>query len=217
VFHNIKWKKNLNKYIKHVGILLAALIVINYLSNLAFKRFDLTTDKRYTLSEASIHIIKDVESPIIIDIFLSGDDFPSEFRRLQTETKQLLEEFASNNNNIVFHFINPLEDETNREQNIQQLNQRGLTPMRLSVQENGKSTEEVIFPWALASYNDATVIIPLVKNKIGASQQELVTNSVQHLEYAFADGFSKLTRPKRNKIAILKGNNQLEDKYIRLG
>ena len=214
MFHNIKWKKNLNKYIKHVGILLAALIVINYLSNLAFKRFDLTTDKRYTLSEASIHIIKDVESPIIIDIFLSGDDFPSEFRRLQTETKQLLEEFASNNNNIVFHFINPLEDETNREQNIQQLNQRGLTPMRLSVQENGKSTEEVIFPWALASYNDATVIIPLVKNKIGASQQELVTNSVQHLEYAFADGFSKLTRPKRNKIAILKGNNQLEDKYI---
>ena len=53
-----------------------------------------------------------------------------------------------------------------------------------------------------------------MKNKIGASQQDLVSNSVQHLEYAFADGFSKLTKPKQKKIAVLKGNNQLQDKYI---
>ncbi len=204
----------MNKNIKHIALLIIVLIAINYLSSLIFKRFDLTSDKRYTLSEASINTIKDADAPIIIDVFLSGDDFPSEFRRLQTETKQLLEEFSAKNKNIVFHFINPLEDEAHRERNIQQLNQRGLQPMRLSVQENGKSTEAIIFPWALASYHDATVIIPLVKNKIGASQQELVSNSVQHLEYAFADGFSKLTKPKRKKIAILKGNDQLEDKYI---
>ncbi|HMC00840.1 MAG TPA: gliding motility-associated ABC transporter substrate-binding protein GldG, partial [Flavobacteriaceae bacterium] len=66
----------------------------------------------------------------------------------------------------------------------------------------------------LASYNDKTVIIPLVKNKIGATQQELVTNSVQNLEYAFADGFSKLLFPKRRNIAVLKGNNQLNDRYL---
>ncbi|WNH09795.1 Gldg family protein [Thalassobellus suaedae] len=64
------------------------------------------------------------------------------------------------------------------------------------------------------SYKDQTVVIPLIKNKIGATQQELVTNSVQHLEYAFADGFNKLTKPKHKKIAILKGNKELEDKYI---
>lgn len=204
----------MNKNIKHIAILTIVLIAINFISSNAYKRFDLTADKRYTLSEASIKMIKEVESPMIIDVFLSGDDFPSEFRRLQAETKQMLEEFSTQNNNIVFHFINPLEDEANRERNIQQLNQRGLTPMRLNVQENGKSTDAIIIPWALASYNNVTEIIPLVKNKIGASQQELVTNSVQHLEYAFADGFSKLTRPKRSKIAILKGNEQLEDKYI---
>ena len=63
-----------------------------------------------------------------------------------------------------------------------------------------EKSQAVIFPWALASYNDATVKIPLVKNKLGASQQELVTNSIQHLEYAFADGFSKLLNPKRKKL-----------------
>lgn len=204
----------MNKNIKHIGILLVALIVVNYVSSIAFKRFDLTEDKRYTLSEATVNIVNNVDSPIIIDVFLEGDHFPSEFRRLQNETRQLLEEFSAKNSNIVFHFMNPLEDEAKRDQNMQQLVQRGLTPMQLSVQESGKATQEVIFPWALASYNDETVIIPLVKNKIGASQQELVTNSVQHLEYAFADGFSKLTKPKSRKIAILKGNGELQDRYI---
>ena len=74
--------------------------------------------------------------------------------------------------------------------------------------------QAVIFPWALASYNDQTVKIPLVKNSLGATQQQLVTNSVQQLEYAFADGISKLVNPKRRKIAVLKGNGQLENRYI---
>jgi ABC-2 type transport system permease protein len=204
----------LNKNIKHIFLLIIALIAINVVSSKLFKRFDLTTDKRYTLSASATEIIKDLNSPMVIDVFLDGEDFPSEFRRLQKETKQLLEEFATVNHNIVFNFINPLEDKTTRERNIKQLTQRGLTPMQLTVQENGKSTQAVIFPWALASYNEQTVIIPLVKNKIGATQQELVTNSVQHLEYAFADGFSKLINPKRRKIAVLKGNQQLQDKYI---
>ncbi|MGA1226268.1 MAG: gliding motility-associated ABC transporter substrate-binding protein GldG [Tamlana sp.] len=204
----------MNKHIKHLLVLVIALIALNFISSKIYKRFDLTVDKRYTLSKSAINIIKDVESPIVVDIFLEGDNFPSEIRRLQKETKQLLEEFSAKNNRIVFNFINPLEDDSTREQNIQLLTQRGLTPMQLSVQENGKASQAIIFPWALASYNEQTVIIPLVKNKIGASQQDLVSNSVQHLEYAFADGFSKLTKPKKHKIAILKGNEQLEDKYI---
>ncbi|WNH09796.1 Gldg family protein [Thalassobellus suaedae] len=147
----------MNKTIKHIVILIIALIAINILSYQVFKRFDLTEDARYTLSDAAVNIIKDVESPIIVDVFLEGEDFPSEFRRLQRETKQLLEEFSAKNNHIIFHFINPLEDESSRELNIQQLSARGLTPMQLSVEESGKSTQAVIFPWAL---------VPVIKTKL---------------------------------------------------
>ena len=202
------------KELLYTLVLPLGLIVLNVLTSSFHKRFDLTEDHRYTLNEAAINVIKNVDSPIIVDVFLSGEDFPSEFKRLQKETKQLLEEFSAENNHIKFNFINPIEDDATRERNIQQLSDRGLTPMQLSVQENGKASQTVIFPWALASFNNTTVTIPLIKNKIGATQQELVSNSVQHLEYAFADGFSKLTKPKSNKIAFLKGNNQLEDKYI---
>ncbi|WP_197077319.1 gliding motility-associated ABC transporter substrate-binding protein GldG [Lacinutrix sp. Hel_I_90] len=204
----------MNKSIQHIVILVIGLLLINILAQKVYKRFDLTSDQRYTLNDASLQVVKGVASPIVIDVFLEGADFPSEFRRLQTETRQLLEEFSAYNNNITFNFINPIEDEATRNQNIQQLNQRGLTPMQMSVQENGKQSQTVIFPWALASYNDQTVKISLVKNKIGATQQELVTNSVQHLEYAFAAGFSKLVNPKRRKIAILKGNSELPDENV---
>lgn len=204
----------MKKKSKHIIILLIVIIAINFISSLAFKRFDLTSDKRYTLSEASLNIIDKSNAPIVIDVFLKGDGFPAEFKRLQNETKQLLEEFSAHNSNIKFQFINPLEDETSQEQNIQQLTQRGLTPMQLSVQENGKSTQEIIFPWATAFYKNDSINIQLIKNKIGASQQDLVSNSVQHLEYAFSDGFSKLINSKKKKIAILKGNGELDDRYI---
>ncbi len=207
-------RKNLNKLIKNIALIVVGLILLNVLSQTVYKRFDLTTDQRYTLNPSALAILDKADAPIVIDVFLEGEAFPSEFRKLQLETRQLLEEFKAYNNNINFSFINPIENDATRDQTIQQLNDRGLTPMQLNVKENGKSSQAVIFPWALASFNNTTVKIPLVKNTIGATQQQLVTNSVQQLEYAFADGISKLVNPKRRKIAVLKGNGQLENKYI---
>jgi len=211
--YNINTSKSTNKERVQLLILGLGLLVINILTYSTYKRFDLTQDQRYTLSQAAINVVKDVDSPIIVDVFLEGD-FPSEFRRLQTETKQLLEEFSTYNKHLIFNFINPLEDENNREQNIQQLAQRGLQPYQITINESGKSTQELVFPWALASYNEQTIKIPLLKNKIGSTDQERVNNSIQNLEYAFADGFSKLVHPKRRKVAVLRGNGQLENKNI---
>ena len=211
--HGINTKKTRKKELIQILVLGLGLLVVNISTQSTYKRFDLTKDQRYTLSPSVLNIVKAVDSPIIIDVFLEGD-FPPEFRRLQTETKQLLEEFSAYNPLIVYNFINPSKDDKSRDANIRSLNQRGLTPLQLSVNENGKSTQEVIFPWALASYNNETVKISLLKNKIGASAKDMVSNSVQQLEYVFADGFSKLVYPKRRKIAVLRGNGQLKNKYI---
>lgn len=194
-------------------IVLAGVILVNILGDHFYKRFDLTQDHRYTLSEAAIHTLDSVDSPVIIDVFLEGE-FPTEFRRLKTETKQLLEEFALHNDQVKINFINPIEDDASRDNNIQLLAQRGLQPFQITVKESGKSSQELIFPWALASYHDQTVKIPLLKNKIGVTEQEMVSNSIQHLEYAFAEGFKKLTTEKNKKIAILKGNGEFDDIYI---
>jgi ABC-2 type transport system permease protein len=194
-------------------IIVLVLITINIIGHYIYKRFDLTQDHRYTLSEAAKETVDSVDSPLIIDVFLEGS-FPSEFRRLKQETQQLLEEFNAYNSQIVFNFINPIADESTRDRNIEQLAKRGLQPYQLTLKESGKSTQELIFPWALASYNDQTITIPLLKNTIGATDQERITNSIQHLEFAFAEGFKKLTTEKNKRIAVLKGNGELKDIYI---
>jgi gliding-associated putative ABC transporter substrate-binding component GldG len=194
-------------------IVILVIIAFNVVNQQFYGRFDLTKDQRYTLSKTAIETIESIDSPIIIDVFLEGE-FPSEFKRLRNETEQILEEFKIHNPNIVFNFFNPTQDEANKEEIISQLTERGLQPYQINVKESGKTSQTIIFPWALASYEDYSVKIPLIKNRLGDTQQDLVNNSVQHLEYAFADAFKKLTQDKEKRIAILKGNGQLDDVYI---
>lgn len=202
----------INKILKAIG-LLVVLVLINILSYNYFERFDLTQDQRYTLSEAAIETIDDVDSPIIIDVFLKGD-FPPEFRRLKVETRQLLEEFEAVNENITFNFVNPLAEGDDANAIAEQFYRMGMTPARISVRENGRSSESIIFPWAIANYNNETVKIPLLKNKIGATDEERINSSVQQLEYVFADAFSKLVKNKQKKIAVMRGNGELPDPEI---
>lgn len=198
------------KSIKQLVLTVIILLALNFAGNYYFKRFDLTQDKRYTLSQTSLDIIEDIEEPLYLDIFLEGE-FPAEFKRLQTETRQLLEEFQAYNPNIVFQFINPMEEEADKEQVVRDLYQLGLTPINITVEDKGKQSQEMVFPWALANYGAKTVKVPLLKNLMGASTTEKVVSSVQHLEYALADAFNKLTKEKEKKIAVLKGNGELHD------
>ena len=185
------------------------IIIINIVGSYFYKRFDFTEDQRYTLSKPAKEIIANINVPIFIDVFLEGD-LPSEFRRLQTETKQLLEEFEAYNPNLKFKFVNPSEEKGD----IESLLKFGAKPAQIEIKQNGKTSVQQVFPWAIASFNDNYIKIPLLKNQLGVNTEERVNNSVQNLEYAFADAFNRLIEPKKRKIAVLKGNGELEDKYI---
>lgn len=204
--------KNLKTY-QNLLLWLIALLLINWLAASFFTRIDLTADKRYTLSPATKELISEAREPIIIDVFLEGA-FPPEFRRLRNETRQLLEEFSAYNSNIKFNFNNPLEEGEDAQTVAQDFLKMGMEPARLSVMENGRNTEAIIFPWAIANRGNKSVKIPLLKNQLGSSDEERVTNSVQHLEYAFADALMRLLKPREKKIAVMRGNGELPDVQI---
>ena len=199
--------------LKSVGITLFLLLVINTIGSFFFYRLDLTKDKRYTLSSTSLHIIEQVKNPLYIKVYMQGE-LPSEFKRLQLETRQMLEEFQGYNSNIVFEFIDPLEDEATSMDNIKELYRKGLTPINISVDDKGKQSQAMVFPWAIAVYDNKEVNIPLLKNIMGASTTDKVIGSVQHLEYSIADALNKITQAKQKKIAIIKGNGELHEAYI---
>jgi len=162
-------KKVLLAFLKGVIVLIA----LNTLASYFFTRFDLTEDKRYTISKEANETVTKFDSPVIIDVLLEGN-LPAEFSKLQTETILLLDQFASTNKNIKFNLVNPLEGTASREQTIAELQQIGLTPANVTIEENGKVSQELVFPWAMVNYNNNTVRVPLLKNKLGASSERLL-------------------------------------------
>lgn len=235
---------------KKILILLLVVLGMNFIGTQIYHRFDLTQDKRYTLSNAAIQTLDGADAPAVIEVLLEGS-FPSEFRRLQGETRQLLEEFASKNSNVKFDFIDGSQYIESLESNLSSLQNNfaskrvqfenkeiseeewvrevnyynyfgrmitelmeSLMPAQVSVQDGGRFTQELIYPWAIISYEDRMDKVPLLKNQLGATSEERITNSIQNLEYAFADGFNKIITPKSKKIAVLSGNGQLQDRYV---
>lgn len=194
-----------NKYSK-ISVLLVGLILLNIIGSKIYKRFDLTEDNRYTLSKATEKIVENVKDIIVVTVYLKGE-FPAEFKRLQTETKLHLEELKAHNKNIQFRFVNPTEI-------AQKLIESGLEPSRLQIQENGKLSEIIMFPWAVVSYKDKTENVPLLKDVFSNSQDQQLESSIQNLEFAFANAIHKVTSEKSKKIAVLRGNGELNDIYI---
>lgn len=203
----------MGKFFVSIVKVIVAVVVINLLASFVYTRFDLTEEKRYTLSEPAVAVAQKFETPVIIDVLLDGN-IPAEFSKLKAETIQLLESFASKNSNIKYNLVDPLEDSENPQETVAQLQSLGLQPANVTVEENGKVSNELVFPWAMVNYNDQTVKVPLLKNKLGSSAEDRINNSVQQLEYAFADAFTKLSIEEKKSIAVIKGNGELDDIYI---
>ncbi len=195
----------MNKKIRNIVLLSIGLIALNFINESFYKRFDLTADKRYTLSETTTSIIDKVDKPLYITVYLEGD-FPSEFKRLQVETLQYLEELAAENNNIKIGFENP---DNQREALIK----KGMMPSQLTVEEDGKLSEAIIFPWAEINYKNNTKVVSLLPNSVVASQEEQLQKAIENLEYSFSDAINSITENTTKRIGVITGNGELQDIY----
>ena len=206
-------KRYFNNTFSKVGGALLLLLVINYIAQQWHSRIDLTQDKRYTLSETTRKTLSQIQQPLVIDVLLRGN-IPTEFKKLQTEAIQLLEEYTAANDHLIVNFVNPLEDEPNADAAIQNLINNGMQPLQIAQTEAGKSSVEYIFPWAVISDGKRVEKVRLFIDKLGTTDQERVQNSVQRLEYNLTDALHKFTVKKQKKIAILRSNGTLEDVYL---
>ena len=204
--------KSLKKYTLSLSLVVVVLAAMLFLSQILYKRFDLTADKRYTLSPTTLQVLSQVKTPVSIKVLLKGN-IPAEYKRLQVETLQLLEEYKAKNKNIHFEFLNPLEGK-NPDEQLQKLSMEGFTPLMITSSSQGKTSEEYILPWAIIRQGNKQERVSLLRNKLGASSQEKVQFSVQNLEYAFSDALYKILLEKQKKIAIIRSNGTLADIQI---
>ena len=196
----------MNKKVKNSLLLLISLIVVNLCTQSVYKRIDLTADQHFTLSEASKEIISKVNETLFIRVYLDGE-FPSEFKRLQLETRQHLEELAAENTHIKIKFESP-------DQQVDALIKRGMIPSKLTVEEAGKFSEAIIFPWAEISYQKKSTIVSLLSTTTLTSQEEQLQNAIENLEYRFSNAINLITKTTQKRVAVITGNGELQDLYL---
>jgi ABC-type uncharacterized transport system involved in gliding motility auxiliary subunit len=102
----------MNKKNKITLIIITVLLIIG-MSGLVYKRFDLTAEKRYTLSDSTIKVLENVKKPMTIEVYLEGD-FPASFKQLSNETKFMLDEFRKINPKIDYKFRDPIAEKFRR-------------------------------------------------------------------------------------------------------
>ncbi|WP_397446381.1 gliding motility-associated ABC transporter substrate-binding protein GldG [Polaribacter sp. R77954] len=188
-----------------IAVLIAVLIVLNIINQSFYQRFDLTADQRYTLSKTTRSILSKVKKPLYITVYLEGD-FPSEFKRLQVETRQYLEELSAENGFVKIHFENP-DDQR------EALVKKRMMPSQLTVEEDGKLSEAIIFPWAEINFEEKTEIVSLLPSKMETSQEAQLQKAVENLEYSFSSAVYNITQKNKKKVALLYGNGELPDIY----
>lgn len=195
-----------------LGLLLGILFFVNILSVFIYTQFDLTEDKRYTLQSATEKVLSTIDEPIVVEVYLEGD-FPAMFKRLQTATLETLEEFKSINNNVEFHFMNPLKGTPEEVKGRQlQLKEQGYLPIQLNSGGTGESKVQLVYPFARILYKQRPPVrVNLLENKIaGASQEQIINNSISLMEYKLINGIRRHLDARKPLVALTVGHGELD-------
>lgn len=189
---------------KTIIYLVLALLLLGGTLGIFSKRFDLTSEKRYTLAAPTLNVLKSVEHPLKIDVYLEGD-FPASFRQLQNETRFMLEEFRKINPNIDFRFIDPIRTKMSKDT----LMAMGMEPSILPDMKDGKISEIVLFPYAVVKYQDRGASVPLIVTQTGLDADAQLTRSIESLEYNFISTIKSLAATEKKNIGILINQDEL--------
>lgn len=204
-------RKNLKKnQLISFGITVVIIIVINIIASFVYTRFDLTSEKRYTLSDTSKEILKNLDDYVYFRIYLEGE-FPAGFKKLRKETKEMLDEFRAYSKFVDYDFINPSEsnDAAERNETYKLLYQSGLNPTEISIQTKDGAQQLVIWPCALVSYKNKEFPLDLLDTQVGKSSEAALNNSAQNLEYKFISAIKDLSQIKKPNIAFIEGHGEL--------
>lgn len=199
------------------GLLFLGIVVfLNILGAIFYDYIDLTEEKRYTLTEPTRKLLRNVNDVIDIHVLLEGD-FPAGFKRLQRSVQDMLEEFRSENGYIEYVFEDPgagsTEEINKRRENLAK---DGILPVNLRLKGTGETTEKLIYPYAIFNYGGRSIPINFLEGESpGLSPEENLNNSISLLEFKFANAIQKLRNAARPTIFFTEGKGELNSLQTR--
>ncbi len=208
-----KTNKKIQSYI-NFGVLLLIIIIVNTLSSVYYKRFDLTNEKRYTLSETSIKLAKSLKEKYYFKLYLDGD-MSAKFKQLKLEIRDIAYEFREiSGKNLEIEIIDPFKEVKGKEMNeiLDVFAQKGIEPVRDMESENPDETKiKYLLPGAELMKDNRTVAINFFEYDVAQTPEENIQRAIDNIEYEIANGLRQVIANQRKNIAVIDGNGEMLD------
>jgi len=195
------------------GSIFLLIVAFNIISLFFFHRFDLTSEKRYTLSKSTKDMLSQMDDIIYVRVYLDGKGLPPDYAELSSKTREFLDELRAYSDNIEYEFIDPAKGKDPRELNAiyGELYKKGLTPQQIQTMEVDGVRTRFIVPGAIISYQQQEVPVQLLDSDDGLirNNNDVIKYSIEKLEYNITNAIRRITRQQRASVAFLKGHGEL--------
>ena len=216
-------KKVKRQNIFELALLLIVVVLVNLVGYYAYHRFDLTQEKRFSVSKGTKAYLKELKDIVYIKVYLGDENLPAGFRRLQKATRELLDEFkVYGKNNIEFEFISPSEspDEKTRREVYDGLAKDGMLYFNIESQKSdGSKVKQVVFPGAIMTYRQhgqeyERVVNFFQGNITGNLNDASINMSIETLEYEFISGIRTVSRENTPTVGFIEGHGELDQYQV---
>jgi ABC-2 type transport system permease protein len=195
---------------------LTTVFVIAALLGLVVVKFDLTAEKRHSLTSATMTMLDTLPDDMYVRCYLHGE-FPAGYKHLEQSIKERLQEFRDySHERIDYEFIDPYESGDNKtiKEVFKALDEKGLKFSNISYEEDGAQASKLIWPCAIIEYHGKEYPIQFLKSDAPAMSDEMIATSVNHLEYELANSIRKITRSEKPSVALLSGHRELDPLHL---
>ena len=185
-------------------------------------KLDLTTDRRYTVSEPVKKLLRTLPQPVQITVLLEGENLPAGFKKLRASTEGLLRTYRDlSRGKLSYRFLEPgdfmadtgiagltdtLKSEWMRTNAIKQ-----------NVVTKAGTSASFVYPLALVQVGDYSATINFLQGQgqtgflnpdADVFQKEIINKGEAQMEYRFASAISDLTRSRLPRIAYAVGHGE---------
>jgi len=196
--------------------LLVFLLLLNTLSSHHFFRWDLTQEKRFSISKATRDILSQLNDEVLVEVYLDGD-LPPGFERMKKSIQETLEEFkVYSNNKLKYRFIDPYQasNPQSREKFFNTIAQKGIQPTDVFDMQNGSRVQKRILPGAVVYYGLGERGVMLLKGNQAAPPEVKLNQSIEGIEYELASAIKTLYDDNSGTVTFLTGNGELDSLNI---
>lgn len=172
-------------------LLLGIIILLNLIALRWFTRLDLTSEKIFTLSDASKNLVKSLDDKFLVKAYFTTD-LPPEYANNRRYLKDELDEYrAYSNGNFQYEFIDP-----SKKDDLEQEAQRyGIPPVQVQVLKQDKLQVQNAYMGLVFLYGDKQERLPVIQ-------------STSNLEYEISSAVKKLTSKELKKVGFLTGQGE---------